>query len=484
MSIALEQIGQEIQKTSCLVLGDIMLDRYIYGEVGRISPEAPIPVVNVIETEEGLGGAANVAGNLKNLGSKTYLCSVIGKDDAGRTLSNILGEKKILFCGLSLGNRITTSKNRIVGKGQQIVRFDEEISNPLNLQEESKMLNHIITFLDQMDLIVISDYAKGVCTPELCGRLISKANDCQVKVVIDPKGLEWRKYTGAYIVTPNWKEFTEIAGSIDPKDDVKIQEQALILLEEYQIENLLITRSEHGMTLVSKNTYLSFPAVAREVADVSGAGDTVIATLAALLASKVPLKEAVYWANRAAGLAVERKGTSAIGIEELIQEQKKERILIDYRHKIKRLNGLIDCLSGLREKKKKIVFTNGCFDILHMGHIQYLNEAKALGDFLVVAVNTDQSVRRLNKGKNRPINAEMDRALQLAALQMVDAVLLFDEDTPAEILKQIRPDILVKGGDYKLEEIIGREYAGETKVLELRKGYSTTHLIEKIQYGE
>lgn len=480
-SMVLKQIRQRIQKTSCLVLGDAMLDRYIYGEVGRISPEAPIPIVNVTGEKEELGGAANVAANLRYFGSITYLCSAIGVDTTGNVLSDILNKKKITYCGLNLKDRITTSKSRVIGKGQQIVRFDEETSNPISLQEERKLMEYIDGLFDQLNLVIISDYAKGVCTPGLCRALISKANSCDIKVVIDPKGMKWDKYIGAYIVTPNWKEFTEIVGPIELEDDDRICKKARMLIEEYQIENLLITRSECGMLLVSKELYLSFPAAAREVADVSGAGDTAIAALAAFLASGVSLKEAVYWANRAAGLAVERVGTSVIGITELIQEQKNGFTPIDYGQKIKSLEALIQLLVMLREKHNVIVFTNGCFDILHMGHIQYLNEAKALGDFLIVAVNTDQSVKRLNKGQKRPINREIDRASQVAALQMVDAVILFDDDTPARVLEQICPDILVKGGDYKLEEIVGSEYAGETKVLSMKEGYSTTCLIEKIQ---
>lgn len=479
----LERTRQRIRKASCLVLGDIMLDRYIYGDVGRISPEAPVPIVNVKKTKENLGGAANVAVNLKSFGGAIYLSGIVGNDAMGNIIYNILEDKGIVYLGLTLKDRKTTSKNRIVGKGQQIVRFDEEICNSLNAQETDMVLSRIDSLMDYINLIVISDYAKGICTPELCSALISKANSHHIRVVVDPKGIKWKKYSGAYIVTPNWKEFTEIAGATEPEDDVEIQRKALKLLEEYQLDNILITRSERGMTLVTKDRYLSFETEAREVSDVSGAGDTVIAALAAFLAADISLEESVYWANRAAGLAVERAGTSVIGIEELIREQGHMFAQMDYTQKLKNLKELQDQLMLQRKEHNKVVFTNGCFDILHMGHIQYLNEAKALGDFLVVAVNTDHSVKRLNKGKDRPVNGEMDRALQIAALQMVDAVILFDEDTPLELLEQIRPDILVKGGDYQPEQIVGREYAGETKVLSLKKGYSTTRLIEKLQCG-
>lgn len=461
-----------------------MLDRYIYGEVGRISPEAPIPVVTVTRTKEALGGAANVVANIRHLGCKTYFSSVIGTDSAGTEISKILCNKDVVYCGLTLENRITTAKNRIVGKGQQIVRFDEEVCNFISSQEESLIMNQLDILLNEIDLVVISDYAKGICTPWLCNMLISKANATDIRVIVDPKGMDWKKYSGAYLVTPNWKEFTEIAGLVNPENDEEIRQLALALLDKYNIKNLLITRSERGMTLVSKDLYLSVPAEAREVADVSGAGDTALAALAAFLAAGVLLEDAVYWANRAAGLAVERIGTSIIGIEELLQKQDNILRQKDFALKIMKVEQLVKQISKLKEAKRKIVFTNGCFDILHTGHIQYLNEAKMMGDYLIVAINTDQSVKRLNKGENRPINGQYDRAMQLAALQMVDAVIFFEEDTPLDVIKKIRPDILVKGGDYKLEEIVGREYVDETRVLSLIEGYSTTSLIERIRCGE
>lgn len=477
----LKQIGRNMKKASYLILGDIMLDRYISGDVERVSPESPIPVVYVRETRECLGGAANVAQNLRHFDSSVYLVSAVGIDDRAKTIEVNLKNEKILYYGLESASRITTLKTRIIGKCQQIVRFDEEIDSLLDEKDETLILNRLMPLIRQVDLIILSDYAKGVCTPKLCSALIAEAKLYKVKVVVDPKGTEWDKYRGSYVITPNWKEFTKMVGAVEAADDKEICKRARTLMEEYEVENILITRSEQGMTLVSKEKYLSFKAEAREVADVSGAGDTAIAALAAFLGVGVQLEKAVYWANRAAGLAVERAGTSVIGIEQLIQNYYEESVQTDFSKKIINMESLKRQLLSLRDEQKKIVFTNGCFDILHMGHIQYLNEAKKLGDFLIVAVNTDQSVRRLRKGKKRPINREIDRAMQLAALQMVDAVILFDEDTPLEVLWQIRPDILVKGGDYQLEEIVGKEYAKETRVLSLKEGYSTTCLIEKIQ---
>ncbi len=480
--INLELIKERLKQVECLVLGDVMQDRYIYGEVGRISPEAPIPVVRVEKIKEHLGGAANVAANIRYFGCRTYLCGVIGTDVIGNTVLDILKSKDIDYCGLRSEKRITTTKSRIVGRGQQLLRFDEEVWDSISFQNECEILKQIEPLLKKVSIIVISDYAKGVCTSGLCSKIISQANTYQIKVIIDPKGTKWEKYAGAYMVTPNWKEFTEIAGKIDPEDDKKIEQKALELLERYHLKNILITRSERGMTLVAKDLYISYSVDIREVSDVSGAGDTAVATLAAFLAAGAPLKESVYWANCASGLAVEHSGTSVIGIEQLVLEQKHMVVQMDYSQKVKTMESLLEQLSFLRKQDIKIIFTNGCFDILHSGHIQFLNEAKKLGDFLIVAVNTDRSVRSLNKGKGRPINGEEDRSIQLAALQMVDAVVLFDEDTPLEVIKQIQPDILVKGGDYEPKDIVGREYATETKVLPLKGGYSTTRLIEKIRH--
>lgn len=476
--IDLEMLRRKMEETSCLVLGDVMLDRYIYGEVRRISPEAPVPVVDVRGTKENLGGAANVAANLREFGCNVFLYGILGKDSMGETVERELKHRNIVYRGLKTEERPTTCKSRIVGKSQQIVRFDEEIYRPLSLQDETMLLSDMEPLFKCAGLIVISDYAKGVCTPGLCRKIISQASCCQIKVVIDPKGTEWEKYKGAFMVTPNWKEFTAIAGPINPEEDEAIKKGAVRLLETYELEYLLITRSERGMILASKDLFLPFPAQAREVSDVSGAGDTAIAALSAFLTAGAPLKPSVYWANRSAGLAVERAGTSVIGIKELLKEQDNLPASFDYTSKIMSWEQLQEELSRQRKRKARIVFTNGCFDILHTGHIQYLGEAKSLGDFLIVAVNTDESVKRQNKGNDRPVNREMDRAMQLAALMMVDAVVIFGEGTPLELIKQVRPDILVKGGDYKVEEIVGREYSGETRVLSFKRGYSTTGLLE------
>lgn len=486
MSInTLLKVKKSIIGKTCMVVGDAMLDRYIYGAVNRISPEAPIPIVSVEKTREDLGGAANVAANIRSNGCKTILVGAIGEDSMGRELSHILKDKKINIVKVSEDNRPTITKTRIVGKGQQIVRFDEESTLPLLESSEEYLINQINN-IDDISVIVISDYKKGVCTPKICESIINNANEIGKYVIVDPKGTDWNRYKGAFLVTPNWKEFTEIVGPIDINDDAAINNAAHKLINELDITNLLITRSELGMTLVTDDEMITYPTEAREVADVSGAGDTVIATLAAFLSSGQSIKDAAYWSNRAAGLAVERAGTSVIGIDDLITAEKTiDTRYQDYTEKVFTLSELLNSIDEMQCESEndslKKVFTNGCFDLIHTGHIQYLNEAKKLGDYLIVGLNSDESVRRLNKGPERPINKEEDRALQLAALQMVDAVVIFNEDTPYELLSKIKPDILVKGGDYAIEDIVGREFAKETRVIPFKEGYSTTNLINKMR---
>ena len=478
-----EYFQTKLNAIRCLIVGDVMLDYYIYGETTRISPEAPIPIVDVKKTKEMLGGGANVSANIRNMGCSTYLSGVIGGDSDGQIVQNLLEKKQIEFHGIISEERITSKKSRVISKGQQIVRFDQEEKKSIGFDEEECLLKQVDTIISQINLVVISDYAKGVCTDRVCQEIISKAKQSGINVIVDPKGQNWNRYTGAYIITPNWKEFKEQVGNVDLEDEALIRKKALELIERYQIENLLITRAERGMTLVTKKEFVTIPAIAREVVDVSGAGDTVVATLAALLGCGYNLKDAVYWSNIAGGIAVEKIGTSVISLSEIFNRQYNQVKENDIDKKFIQKENLLNIVGHVKQMNKNIVFTNGCFDILHSGHIQYLKEAKRLGDYLIVGINTDSSVRRQGKGKNRPINAENDRMLQIAALEMVDAVFLFEEDTPLEIIKLIKPDILVKGGDYRIEDIVGREYAKETRSLSLKEGYSTSSIIEKIYQG-
>lgn len=472
-------IKQNSKDSKCLIVGDIMLDRYIYGDVDRISPEAPIPVVHVRNKSEQLGGAANVVANINAYNAITSIAGVVGNDDDGHRIEKLFSDAGVKYCGIFSEERCTTTKNRIVGKGQQIVRFDEEAVTKLSVEELEALEGGLVEAIACNDIVVISDYKKGVCSDKICQLIIIEANKGNKKVVVDPKGTSWDKYRGAYIVTPNWKEFVEVAGDVSPEDDDAIRDKAVSVINRFGIDNLLITRSERGMTLVTTDSVYSFPTEAREVCDVSGAGDTVIATLTLFLSLGVELYDSVYWANKAAGLAVERMGTSVIGIDDLIVAHQGKGS--DFTGKIVDVEKACDLLAAMKKEGRKTVFTNGCFDIIHTGHIQYLNEAKKLGDFLIVAINSDASVKRQGKGPDRPINKEQDRLIAMAALGMVDAVVMFEEDTPYEILEKLHPDILVKGGDYREEDIIGREFVSETKVLAFRDGYSTTNIINKIR---
>ena len=471
----------------CLILGDCMLDRYIWGDVSRISPEAPIPVVNVKMKSDMLGGAGNVAANMKGMGINVSIGTVVGNDESGKKILDLFAKNGIVYDGVVSDTQKTTTKTRIIGKGQQIVRIDEEDVNhfPTNILEEL-----VQTTKNQMSgtsLVVISDYAKGLCTREVCQTVIREARVNGLKVLIDPKGKDWSKYSGAYAITPNWSEFLSIVGQIDEENDSEICQAARNIILEYSIENILITRSEKGMTLVSHNTYKNIPTEAREVVDVSGAGDTVVATLATFLMDGYSLEKAVEISNIAAGIAVEHRGTSVIGRKELTKRLNEKhtvtRSTFNFAEKILSVTELEEEIAYLQQHEKKIVFTNGCFDVLHFGHISYLTEAKKLGDILVVGLNSDASVKKLGKGENRPINKEKCRAVQLAAMEMVDFVVIFGEETPRELIKQLHPDVLVKGGDYCIEQVVGREYVKEVKIIDFVEGYSTTTIINQIKNG-
>lgn len=477
----IQDFKRRAQYRNCLVVGDIILDRYIYGNVNRISPEAPIPVVNVTGERYVLGGAANVAGNICGYLTKPYLCGRIGNDAGGEKVKKLLKDKNINFIGVSSEVHCTTMKSRVTGMNQQLVRIDEEDCGEISYDEGKEMLQNISGIIDEVQIVVLSDYNKGICTENFCNALISLCAKKGKAVIIDPKSNDWSKYAGATLITPNFKEFCEAAGSVMANKEECIVQTAPILMDKYSIENLLVTRSQYGMTLINgEKEACSFETVAQEVFDVSGAGDTVIATVAALLAAGYSLQDAVEVSNQAAGLSVSKVGTYMVRIEEVYEFMTKKGFELD--EKIVSSETLMKIVENWRQGNKKIVFTNGCFDILHIGHVIYLNKAHKLGDKLIIGINTDASVKRL-KGDNRPVNRQEDRALLLTALQFVDLVVLFDEDTPYKLIRMIRPDVLVKGGDYKPEEVVGREFAGELKLISFVDGYSTSKVIKEI-YGE
>lgn len=471
-------ITQKDVKAACLVVGDIILDKYIIGEVKRISPEAPIPVLNANTEKYVLGGAANVAGNIAGYYVDTYLCGTVGDDVNGKIVVDMLQEKGIKFIGEKNLNRVTTLKSRIVAMNQQLVRVDHEDSTAIEKVIEEKLLSQINSIITKVQCVVISDYNKGVCTDSFCKRLIIMCIDRNVSVVVDPKSANWNKYMGADLITPNFKEYKEAAGCDLDNTEENILKYSDKLFDKYNLKNLLITRSALGMTLIKKNKDIStIQAVSQEVYDVSGAGDTVIGTIAALLSKGVSLEAAVEVSNYAAGLSISKAGTYMVTADEVVEYMNRKNV--SYYLKIVDWDEVKSLIRDWKKSREIIVFSNGCFDILHVGHIQYLNEAKKYGSKMIIGLNSDASVKRL-KGSTRPINSEKNRAEMLAALQCVDAVVIFDEDTPESLIKMVEPDYLIKGGDYKIEEIVGRQYAKVVKTIPLTEGFSTTSIIEKM----
>lgn len=481
MGINLQQIAVKLKEARCIVIGDVMLDHYLYGDVSRISPEAPIPVVNIRRRETVPGGAGNVACNLLAMGVQVVLAGIAGEDEDGRLLCEGLEKRGLIWRGIRSGQRPTTVKTRIVGKGQQIVRFDTESPEWLTEEEEERIMDAVLPELEQCDVLIISDYKKGICTGPLLQKVIPRMKERGCPVIVDPKGNDWRKYEGADIVTPNFKEFCEIIGKKIDNTEEAIRGESTAVLDRYHVGSLLVTRSEYGMTFSGNEIVHSFPAKARTVYDVSGAGDTVVAVLSSLIATGMDPLSAADLSNIAAGISVSHSGTYEVSFDELKAEYEEKNDLTD--SKIMDLEHLLLQVGKWRKEKKKIIFTNGCFDILHAGHVSYLQKARELGDVLIIGLNADDSVRRL-KGNDRPVNPENDRALVLSALAAVDAVVIFNEDTPHDLIRAVAPDVLVKGGDYKTEDIVGREFAGETRVIPFLPGRSTTDVIRRIQNNE
>lgn len=474
----------EFHQARVAVIGDLMLDRFYFGKANRISPEAPVPVVNVERLEDVPGGAGNVAMNIASLGATCNLTGVSGLDEAANVLKQRLHSVGVNCLFHQSRDAGTIIKSRIVSNHQQLLRMDFEERFKPELATEMRSLAEQVT--NNAKVMILSDYNKGtLAEPQFW---IEMAKQKQIQVLVDPKGSDFGKYRGADLITPNMTEFEAVAGKIESESDLVSKAQTLI--KQLDIKAILITRSEHGMTLIrADQPEFHLPAIAKEVADVTGAGDTVISTLAAALAAGQDLEYAVTLANVAASIVVSKLGTSTVSGPELKTEYERHQGLNNTDHSfcgavtIEQLKIAVD---QAKQRGEKVVFTNGCFDILHAGHVSYLQQARAQGDRLIVAINTDESVTKL-KGEGRPINTAERRLTVLAGLADVDWVTCFQGDTPEDLLRYIQPDILVKGGDYDKKGVVGWEivegYGGEVKVMGLVENCSTTAIVNKIHQG-
>ncbi|MDA8428729.1 MAG: bifunctional D-glycero-beta-D-manno-heptose-7-phosphate kinase/D-glycero-beta-D-manno-heptose 1-phosphate adenylyltransferase HldE [Geobacteraceae bacterium] len=478
----IESLFSHIGSINCLVVGDLMLDEYLWGKTERISPEAPVQVVDVVREELRLGGAGNVVNNLVALGARVTVCSVIGEDSNGLALLEDFNKRNVAVDAIFRDPaRHTSRKTRVVASNQQIVRIDRESREPLSEEMETPVCSWITAHAGQFGVILLSDYLKGVLTPRVIESIVTVAVRKGIPVLVDPKGTDFGRYRGATLLTPNRKE-AEAASGIAIRDDRSLEQAAGLIMEKAGLEHLLITRSEAGMSLFSRGeAAVHIPTVAREVFDVSGAGDTVLASLAVGVASGLGMAEAARLANIAAGIAVGKLGTSTVSPDEIINAAALTHN--DSDSKIKNLDVLAAIIAAEKARGKKIVFTNGCFDLLHAGHVKYLQKARGLGDLLVLGLNSDASVRRL-KGEKRPLISEDERAHILAALNCIDYVVLFDQDTPLELITALKPHILAKGGDYTAEGVVGKDvveaYGGRVELVSFVDGKSTTNIIERV----
>ncbi len=463
-----------------LVVGDVMLDQYVWGEVDRISPEAPVPVVRATLRDEKPGGAANVAMNLAGLGAQATLVGFGGGDREQRSLESLLAQEKIEATLIAAPQVPTTSKLRILSGNQQMIRVDIEAVPDYSAADYRQLLEQSLSAIEHVSVVILSDYAKGTLTEELCQCLIARARQRNIPILVDPKHRSFARYRGATTICPNRKELS--AATTEPAIDLDhLLSAGQRQLADLDMKAMVVTLGGQGIVVLRSSSRFRAPAVVRQVYDVSGAGDTVIAILALTLARGMPLESAVELANLAAGIVVGKIGTAPIHRDELLGALTQEAAL-EMDEKVLSLERLLTRISSWQSSGQRVVFTNGCFDILHIGHIRLLEEARRKGDRLIVGLNTDDSVRRL-KGPLRPIVPERERAQVLAALSAVDAVVLFGESTPLKLVKAIHPDVLVKGGDYSEEEVVGarevRSWGGRVELIPLVAGVSTTRLIAK-----
>jgi D-beta-D-heptose 7-phosphate kinase/D-beta-D-heptose 1-phosphate adenosyltransferase len=468
-------------KLRILVIGDLMLDRYIWGDVDRVSPEAPVPVLLHAHRTQRPGGAANVAMNLAGLGVQAVLAGFWGKDAEQAELAELLRAEKIGVAGIVETVRPTISKTRIVGRNQQLLRLDIESNDAPAASEAAELEKRCLQLLEGMDAVILSDYAKGVLSSALCQSVIRAARARKVPVFVDPKTRDFTKYDGATTVCPNLNELSMATGVPTHQVDALL-EAGQQLLNKHQFDFLTVTMSERGIRILRKDGIFHSPARARDVFDVSGAGDTVIATLAASIAGGLDPETAVQLANVAAAIVVGKVGTVPVAQHEIVAELTTSTTQSG-RDKILNLERMVKRAEEWRASGESIVFTNGCFDILHVGHITLLEDCRNFGSKLIVGLNSDASVGRL-KGPTRPLVDETARARVMAALAAVDAVAIFTEDTPLEMIRALKPDVLVKGGDYSEATVVGAEdvhsWGGRVQIIPTVQGYSTTNVVNKM----
>lgn len=472
---------EQVRACPILVIGDLMLDEYLWGTVDRISPEAPVQIVDVGREDLRLGGAGNVLHNLSVLGCRVSAAGVIGDDGDGALLRCRLESAGVDCSALfSLIGRRTSRKTRVLSSNQQMLRIDRESCENLSAEAEKLLLDKVLEMIPRHKVVLVSDYGKGVLTDRVLSAVIAAGREASVPVLVDPKGSDYRPYSGATLLTPNRKEASQATG-ISITDEATLLQAGQALVEQCALNALVLTRSEEGMSIFEAGEAVThLPTKAREVFDVSGAGDTVLVFVGLGLAAGLPVVEAAAMANIAAGVVVAKVGTSTVSSDEFLAAASGFPGL---ERKIRSSDELQPILEAKRQQGRTIVFTNGCFDLLHVGHVRYLQQARQLGDLLVLGLNSDDSIRRL-KGEKRPLIGGEERAHILAALDCIDFLVMFDEDTPLALIKALRPDILVKGGDYAADEVVGKDlvesYGGRVELIQFVDGKSTTHLIEKI----
>ncbi len=481
--IELAAIVRGFHGARVLVIGDVILDRYISGAVHRLSPEAPIPVLRPATSHCTLGGAANVALNIATLGGHAILVGVTGDDQAGEDVARLVaGTAGIKPALVTIALRPTTSKTRFMTGSHQLLRLDEEVTDPLDEDGVEALLQAVDAHIDTAEVIVLSDYAKGVLCDGVLNAVLARAQAKGCLVIADPKRQDFSAYRGATVLTPNEHE-VRVATGVDAMHDAEADRAGRVALEATGGQAVLVTRSAKGLTLVCRDTEaLHLPTRAREVADVSGAGDTLVAALAVALGAGAVLVEAAMLANATAGISVSKQGTATVSRQELLDALHLDDLVATDR-KVASLEEAIEKVANWHHRGLKVGFANGCFDLIHPGHVQLLSEARAGCDRLIVALNTDASVKRL-KGPTRPLQNEMARATVMASMSPVDLVTLFDEDTPLEMIQALRPDVLVKGSDYTVDQVVGGDlvqgWGGRVLLVTLREGHSTTGTIRRM----